>query len=212
MAFQSSNLFLSRGAYNSTSYDDAPSYNTYISTDDTISTIATPGYFPDFFGQDPLNSRVHDIFSLMGSDNNVFAIVSSLEPVVFTAFFDFPSNLVTELITTQSNEYSGIWAANIPILIDFVQQGHECLMTVPSGFDVSTGGPFISFTSPVIAGSIPLYDVIVPFEIMDNSISEIGHLELKTDGSVKVFRLDATAFSIGGTAGFPTQSVKYRTT
>jgi hypothetical protein len=210
MAFTPINFFAERAVYNATSYGEAPAIHRYISQD-LLAEVATPGYFPDFFGLTPLEVKVNDVLVLMASNTRLLAVILSLEPVILTAFTDFPPNLVQQSITTQSNEYTGIWASNQPVLLDFVLQGNECMMTFPSSFDISTGGAFISFVSPVIIDALPMVDAIYTIEIMDNSIPEMGHMEIKTDGSVKVFRLDLSSFSIGGTAGFPTQTISYRT-
>lgn len=209
MSYTPSTFFTASGVYNAPGYGDASAIHTYR-TPDLLSEITT-SYFPDFFGFDPVRVRTNDVLMLMTQDVRLFAFITSVAPVALVSFSDFPENLVTQSITTQSNEYTGIWTLNEPVLLDFVQQGQECLMTFPSGFDISNGGPFISFVSPIVSNSFPLFDVIIPIEIMDNTVSEMGHMLLKTDGSVKIFRLDAVPFSIGGTAGFPTQSVKFRT-
>lgn len=209
MAYTQSTFFAASGVYNATSYGEAPAIHTYR-TEDLLADIMS-GYFPDFFGFEPEEVRVNDILALVTGDLRLFAFITSVAPVGLIAFSDFPPNLVTEALTTQSNEYTGIWSSNIPVLLDFVQQGHECLMTFPSGFDTSSGGAFIEFFSPVVVGSFPLFEVIKPMEVMNNSISEMGHMVLQTDGNVKIFRLDAVPFSVGGTAGFPAQSVVFRT-
>jgi len=209
MPYTPSTFFTASGVYNAPGYGAASALHTY-KTPDLLGAIMS-GYFPDFFGFDPDRVRTDDVLMLITGDIRLFAFITSVAPVGLIAFSDFPGNLVTQSITTQSNEYTGIWALNQSVLIDFVKQGNECLMTFPSGFDTSIGGPFISFVSPVIPEVFPTVDFVVPIEVMDNSVSEIGHMLLKTDGSVKVFRLDAVPFSIGGTAGFPTQSIKIRT-
>lgn len=213
MSFDPTKLFLAAGRFNSTSYGAAPAIHTYngIEEGDDIETIATPGYFPDFFGADADEIRADDILIVLAADIRIITLVVSVDPVILTTFTDFPTNLVTQDLTSQAQEYLGIWASSIPIIIDIAQQGNECLVTFPSAFDTSTGGPSISLFAAIFPANRPLYDFVTPFEIMNNGVSEMGHIEIKTDGTMKIFRLDAAAFSVGGNAGFPTQPVKYRT-
>lgn len=210
MAFTPQTLYTARAVANAVSYGEAAAISTYTS-EDLLTEVATPGYFPDFFGVDPIQIKIGDVLVLMAADIRLLAVIISVAPVLLDAFTDFPQNLVTQSITQQSNEYSGVWASPIPILLDFIQQGNECLITFPSGIDLSTGGANISFTSPVIPSAFPLFEVSTPIEILDNSISEIGTLILRTDGTIEIFRLNGTPFTASGNAGFPSTMVKYRT-
>lgn len=213
MSFNPLTLFKAASVMNATGYGEAPAIHTYRS-DDAISMIGSPGYFPDFFGVDPLQIRVNDILTVMASDFRLFAYILSLEPVTLAAFTDFPTNIVTDLDTTQSNEAAGAWASNIPIMIDFYQQNKECIVTFPSVSDSAVGGSGgpITLTAPFIIDAFPQYEIFETVIIQNGTDGalEPGQCRLLTDGTIQIYRF-AGSFGTTANAGFQAFSVAYKT-
>jgi hypothetical protein len=207
--FNSEGLFTASGIFNASAYGVAPALHTYH-TEDNIATVSAPDYFPDFFNTDPLDIRVKDILFLECSDFNLIVVIDSLEPVTLTPFINFPTNIVTETTSTQSQTASGVWAAPIAFTLDFVQQGSETLMTFPNLVDVSTGGPSILFDTAIPLANRPAFEQVIPIWILDNSLAEVGVLTLATSGMVTITRANSVAFTATGNAAVVGMAIKYK--
>src|ERR1043166_7294309 len=213
MAFTPTTLLTAASVMNATGYGDASAIHTYRSAD-TLSEIGIPGYFPDFFNVDPEQVRVNDILAVMASDLRLFTIITDLSPVTLVAFSDFPSNIVTDLDTTQSNELTGVWAAPISIMLDFYQQNKECIVTFPSVSADATGGGGgpITLTSPFIAAAFPQYEIFQPIIIQNGTDGnfEAGECQLLVDGTIAITRA-AGSFGTTANAGFKGFSIAFKT-
>ena len=207
--FNSEGLFTASGIFNASAYGVAPALHTYH-TEDNIATVSAPDYFPDFFNTDPLDIRVKDILFLECSDFNLIVVIDSLEPVTLTPFINFPTNIVTETTSTQSQTASGVWASPIAFTLDFVQQGSETLMTFPNLVDVSTGGPSILFDTAIPLANRPAFEQVIPIWILDNSLAEVGVLTLATSGMVTITRANSVAFTATGNAAVVGMAIKYK--
>lgn len=210
MAYNSINFFIAAGVYNACGYRDAPSINTYF-TEDLIADVAAPGYFPDYFGFEPENVRINDILFVQASDINIILLITGVAPVTLTTYVNFPTNIVTEDLSTQSQTASGVWASPVAFTLDFVKQGREVLMTFPTIIDVSTGGAQILFDTVVPAELFPEFDIYHPIVVVNNSVEEAGAFHLDTGGVVRILRLNMTAYAATGDAGFQGMAIKYKT-
>lgn len=209
MAYNSINFFIAAGVYNACGYRDAPSINTYF-TEDLIADVAAPGYFPDYFGFEPENVRVNDILFVQASDINIILLITDVAPVTLTTYVNFPTNIVTEDLSTQSQTASGVWSAPIAFTLDFVKQGSEVLMTFPTITDASTGGAVILFDAAIPAPLRPAFEFSCPITLVDNSLAETGVFSLDTSGIVRITRLNNVAFAATGDAAFIGTAIKYK--
>ena len=110
---------------------------------------------------------------------------------------------------------SGPWAAAIPLSVVFTRIGNQ----VTIQFLANAGG--VSTQATATTASLILFDVPVPpiyrvsqnvynpIIVRNNSIAEVGRVQLTTTGNLVIARIDGQAFTNTGTCGFVNCSVSY---
>src|ERR1041385_8542998 len=169
--FLSSGLQLNRGLYNSQqqSGELKSCVHTYKSSDDTIGTITTNGYFPVNFDSDIDDVKIGDLLWVVGSDNFVISKITALDPVVInvTPFNTvFPSGLTTSSIdflngggfidffaaTNLPVSWSGPWASPINLssgIRGYVVNDLCTLVFIQIPFTTATSSSIITLADPL---------------------------------------------------------------
>lgn len=198
MAFNSRNFYCARGLVNCSVNPSAPALHIYNTTDPS-SVASQPGYTPPYYGLGPEDIKAKDYVLFQLADLQGISQIIDPSIPTSTGFMIIPQNMVTQNITPQPNEFTGIWSANQPVTLEFIETGILCQITSTMILSSVAGPGVITLTTPPFR--FPGSDITKPIIVIDNGVDTSGKITFTASGDFTISPLSGS-FSGVGLSGF----------
>jgi hypothetical protein len=152
MAFTQINFLVNRGGYNPTPNIYSFAVHRYTSAIDSISTIATSGYFPPWFGYTAEEVRNNDYIQVQASNGNtaLYLVAVSMSGVI-----TLTAAIQNSQLMTIASVVTGLDAVTTPaITLTFYVNGPVTYMWLPAFSFASSSIVGVATISPLIPTNI----------------------------------------------------------
>lgn len=202
MAYNISKFYCARGLFNCNASLSAPVQHIY-NTEDTLEIVGSPGYFPPYFGFSAENIRDGDFLMVRADGNGGIVYIIETNPLnVIPFLFIDPNPPVSQTVTTQSNQFTGIWVDSPDIQIIYVETGILVQLTYPTVLESAILSGVITLAAPPFR--FPGTNIKIPCIVSDNGVPVQGIIDFEAGGSFTISPLSGSFSGLGlcGVYGF----------
>lgn len=183
MAFNTFQVLINRGKANCQASETNIVNHTYVSTTDTMATITTAGYFPDYLNASSEEVKIGDQITIKASDDVQVYDITGVSPLTLTSSFSGLSVIGSTHSTTWGGAFSTPVSASD---IGFRQVGSIVVAHFPEFFATADVAATINATSPLPVNLRPASNLDLVIEVTNAASEQRGIMTITTAGAMTV--------------------------